>query len=117
MEQLGDFWARVIAAAPPLDPTWTAGALLVAAIAVLTPLWRNARHAITIVHEAGHGFAATVTGRRLAGIRLHSDTSGVTVSVGRPTGPGMALTLLAGYPAPALAGLAVAGLVGRGHGT
>src|SRR5206468_12401515 len=73
------------------------------------------RHGITIVHEAGHGFAATSTRRRLTGIRLHSDTSGLTVSVGRPRGPGMVLTLAAGYPAPSAAGLLAAWAVGAGH--
>ncbi|WP_210508781.1 M50 family metallopeptidase [Naasia sp. SYSU D00057] len=115
MEQLADLWARVTAPSPALDalPLWVA--LAVAVLAVLPPVWRHSRHAVTIVHEAGHGFAATVTGRRLSGIRLHSDTSGVTVSVGRPRGPGMALTLLAGYPAPALVGLGTAWLTGIGH--
>ncbi|OZM73908.1 hypothetical protein CFN78_06345 [Amycolatopsis antarctica] len=73
--------------------------------------WRWARNVVTIVHEAGHALIAVLVGRRLQGIRLHSDTSGVTVSRGRPTGPGMALTALAGYPAPALLGLAFAGLI------
>ena len=45
-----------------------------------------ARHVVTIVHEGAHGLAAWATGRQLAGIRLHSDTSGVTVSRGRATG-------------------------------
>jgi Peptidase M50B-like len=115
VEQLADLWARVTATQPPLDPVLVLLALLVSAAAVLTPAWRVTRHAVTIVHEAGHGFAATVTGRRLSGIRLHSDTSGVTVSVGRPSGPGMALTLLAGYPAPALIGLGIAWLAGTGR--
>ena len=56
--------------------------------------------------------AALLTGRRLQGIRLHSDTSGLTLSAGRPTGPGMAFTLLAGYLAPSLIGLAGAWLLG-----
>ncbi|QWF78568.1 M50 family metallopeptidase [Amycolatopsis sp. CA-230715] len=73
--------------------------------------WRLARNGITIVHEAGHALVALLAGRRLQGIRLHSDTSGVTVSRGRPSGPGMVLTSLAGYPAPALLGLAFAGLL------
>lgn len=73
--------------------------------------WRMARNVITIVHEAGHALIAVLVGRRLQGIRLHSDTSGVTVSRGRPTGPGMVLTALVGYPAPALLGLAFAGLI------
>ncbi|MGA6167129.1 M50 family metallopeptidase [Amycolatopsis magusensis] len=90
-------------------------ALITGAAALLlvvsgTP-WRLARNLVTIVHEAGHAFAAVLVGRRLQGIRLHSDTSGVTVSRGKPTGPGMVLTALAGYPAPALLGLAFAALI------
>jgi len=73
--------------------------------------WRLARNVITIVHEAGHAFVAVLVGRRLQAIRLHSDTSGVTVSKGRPSGPGMALTALSGYPAPAVLGLVFAGLI------
>ena len=41
---------------------------------------------VTITHEGAHGVAAFVTGRRLQGIRLHSDTSGLTISSGRPSG-------------------------------
>jgi hypothetical protein len=74
-------------------------------------LWRIARTVVTIAHEGGHAMIAVLTGRRLAGIRLHSDTSGVTVSVGRTTGPGMVFTALAGYLAPSLLGLGAAGLV------
>ncbi|WP_312867448.1 M50 family metallopeptidase [Amycolatopsis pithecellobii] len=73
--------------------------------------WRLARNIITIVHEAGHALIAVLAGRRLEGIKLHSDTSGVTVSRGRAAGPGMVLTSLAGYPAPALLGLGFAALV------
>ncbi len=73
------------------------------------------RHVSTIVHEAGHAAVALLTGRRLAGIRLHSDSSGVTVSVGRPRGPGMVVMLAAGYLAPALVGLGAAGLLGAGR--
>ena len=39
-------------------------------------VWRVSRNAITIAHEGGHGLIALLTGRRLDGIRLHSDTSG-----------------------------------------
>jgi hypothetical protein len=69
-------------------------------------VWRPARNVITIVHESGHAVAAVLTGRRLTGIRLHSDTSGLTLSVGKRTGPGMIVTAAAGYLAPALVGLA-----------
>ena len=74
-------------------------------------VWRVARTVVTIAHEGGHALVAVLTGRRLSGIRLHSDTSGVTVSVGRTTGPGMVFTALAGYLAPSLLGLTAAGLV------
>jgi Peptidase M50B-like len=88
----------------------------VAALLVVAPrvLWRLTRTVVTIAHEGGHALVAVLTGRRLTGIRLHSDTSGVTVSVGRPTGPGMVLTALAGYLAPSLLGLAAAGLITLG---
>ena len=108
--------ARVVASSPAPDAVSAAAVTAIVVAAVLwTPTWRVLRHGITIVHEAGHGAAATLTGRRLAGIRLHSDTSGLTVSVGKPRGPGMVLTLAAGYPAPCVAGLLAAWAVGAGH--
>ena len=86
---------------------------LPAALAVVVARlpWRIARNAVTIAHEGGHALVALLTGRRLHGIRLHSDTSGLTLSAGRPTGPGMILTLLAGYVAPSLLGLGGAWLL------
>ncbi len=58
---------------------------------------------------------ALLTRRKLEGIRLHSDTSGVTLTRGRPNGPGMVLTALAGYLAPSLLGLAAAWLTDQGR--
>ncbi len=52
-----------------------------------------------------------LTGRRLNSITLHSDTSGLTVSSGRPTGLGMIATAMAGYLAPASFGLGIAALI------
>jgi hypothetical protein len=49
------------------------------------------------------------------GIRLHADTSGVTLSRGRPTGPGMVAMLAAGYLAPAVAGLGAAVVLAAGY--
>ena len=45
-------------------------------------------------------------------MRLHTDTSGVTLSRGRPSGPGMVATAFAGYVAPCLLGLGIAALAG-----
>lgn len=76
------------------------------------PTWRLTRNVVTIVHEGGHAFMALLTGRRLNSIRLHSDTSGLTVSSGKPYGLGMVLTTMAGYTAPAVLGLGYAALLG-----
>ena len=90
-------------------------ALLAAvALAVVLLAWPLVRTLVTICHEAGHAVVAMAVGRKLSGIRVHSDTSGVTVSRGRPTGPGMIATLFAGYPGPALVGLGAAWLAGAG---
>ncbi|MDH2387529.1 M50 family metallopeptidase [Streptomyces sp. HNM0663] len=88
-----------------------------AALAVVVPhrVWRISRNAITIAHEGGHGLVALATGRSLDGIRLHSDTSGLTVSRGKPTGVGMILTAAAGYTAPPLLGLGGAWLLAAHH--
>jgi len=80
------------------------GAAALLAVAV-DGAWRWTRNLVTIVHEGGHALTAVLTGRRLTGIRLHSDTSGLTLSTGRPRGPGMVATAAAGYLAPSLAGL------------
>lgn len=95
------------------------GALVLAALAFLitwSPVgYGIVRHGVTIVHEAGHATVALLCGRQLRGIRLHADTSGVTLSRGRPRGPGMVATVAAGYPAPALLGLASAWLLAQGY--
>ncbi len=116
MDAAGRIWDRVTAPTPDLSPTLLLGAAALAALLVLhAPLWRRTRHAVTIAHEGAHGVVALAAGRRLSGIRLHSDTSGVTVSAGRPTGPGMVLTCAAGYTGPGLFGLGAAALLAAGH--
>src|SRR5699024_10438226 len=77
--------------------------------------YRIVRHLATVLHEAGHALVAALVGRKLRGIRVHADISGLTVSKGRPDGPGMVATLLAGYPAPAVVGLAGAWLISHGY--
>lgn len=113
---LADLWTRASSTTPP--PSWQVVLLLGLVSLVVTwspPGYRLVRHLVTLVHEAGHAAVAALVGRRLTAIRLHSDTSGVTVSRGRPRGPGMVATVLAGYPAPAVVGLAGAFLLGAGY--
>jgi hypothetical protein len=110
------FWSRVTQTSEALTVPMLVGSLVVGVLLVLLPgTWHTVRHAVTVVHEGGHGVAAVVSGRRLTGIRLHSDTSGLTVSKGPRTGAGMILTLLAGYTAPALAALGAAWMLNRGY--
>lgn len=110
--ELTDMWDRLLGAQPdpPLALVAGTGVIALAAVAVRGP-WRVLRNVVTIAHEGGHALVALLTGRKLRSIRLHSDTSGLTVSAGRPTGPGMAFTLLAGYLTPSLLGLAGAWLL------
>ena len=111
--ELADLWDRLFGAQPdpPALLVLVTGALALIVVATRLP-WRIARNVITIAHEGGHALVAVLTGRRLTGIRLHSDTSGLTLSAGRPSGPGMVFTLLAGYLAPSLLGLSGAWLLG-----
>ncbi|MFF4491977.1 M50 family metallopeptidase [Streptomyces sp. NPDC001544] len=113
---LPDLWDRLIGTQPDPD-LWVVLATLGAALAVVVPhtLWRVSRNAITIAHEGGHGLVALLTGRQLTGIRLHSDTSGLTLSRGKPHGIGMILTAASGYTAPPLLGLGGAALLAAGH--
>jgi hypothetical protein len=109
---MSEFLARLVAA-QPAPPAWVAAAGAAAALLAVWPgrTWRLTRTAITIAHEGGHALASVLSGRRLAGIRLHSDTSGETVSRGKRGGPGLVLTALAGYLTPPLLGAGAAALL------
>ncbi len=89
------------------------GAILVCLMVPV--LWHLVRHAVTIVHEAGHASVAMLLGRSVRGIRLHSDTSGLTTHSGSTRRLPLALTAFAGYPAPALLGLGAAALLHFGY--
>lgn len=113
---IADLWDRVFGMQP--DPSrWLVLTTAAIALGAVLPhsVWRLSRNAVTIAHEGGHGLIAVLTGRRLDGIRLHSDTSGLTLSRGRPTGIGMILTASAGYVAPSLLGLGGAWLLAANH--
>lgn len=114
---LSELWERLVGAVQATPAAWLvliSGIFALAAVAH-DPTWQVTRNVITIAHEGGHAVAALLTGRQLQGIRLHSDTSGVTVSRGKPRGPGMIATAAAGYATPPLLGLAAAWLVTAGH--
>ena len=112
MDILREVWHRALTTQPaPPGPVVALTAVLAVLLVWVPGAWGITRHVVTIAHEAAHGFAALLSGRRLHGIRLHSDTSGLTVSAGRNKGPGMILTAAAGYVGPGLLGLGAAGLL------
>ncbi|GAA5183791.1 M50 family metallopeptidase [Rugosimonospora acidiphila] len=116
MNTLSDLWHRVLSTQP--DPPHLLVVVTgIVALLVVVPrqAWTLSRNAVTIAHEGGHALVGVLCGRRLQGIRLHSDTSGLTVSRGKSHGPGMVLSLFAGYVTPSLLGLAGAALLGLGR--
>ncbi len=116
MEILSEIWSRALAVQPVPDRATVLVVALAALVLVAAPrAWPTTRQIVTISHEGGHALAALATGRRLVGIRLHSDTSGLTVSRGKPSGAGMVVMLIAGYLAPAVAGVGAALLLAAGH--
>ncbi|ADD44834.1 M50 family metallopeptidase [Stackebrandtia nassauensis] len=112
MDALVDAWEHLFSTAKTI-PAWIAIATGVAAVVVVlvSGTWRLSRNVITIAHEGGHAAVAILTGRSLHGIRLHSDTSGLTYTRGSRGGPSAILTLLAGYLTPAVIGLLSAWLI------
>ena len=115
-DALSSVWGDVVGRQPAPDRAMVAISAVVALLLVLVPVcWQVGRHLVTIAHEGAHGVVALLCGRRLSGIRVHSDTSGLAVSRGRPTGPGMVATTLAGYLGPAALGLGAAYLLRERH--
>ncbi|NYH78131.1 hypothetical protein FHR84_001453 [Actinopolyspora biskrensis] len=110
MQEFGRVLTNVSGAVPA-----SVVALLALVLVGYRGTWRVLRNVVTIAHEAGHALVALLSGRRLNGIRLHSDTSGLTVSTGPARGPGMVLTLFAGYPAVSLLGAVAAWTVSAEH--
>jgi hypothetical protein len=107
-----EVWHRALTTQPAPSGRVIVFTAVLAALLVWAPgAWPITRHVVTIAHEAAHGLVALMSGRKLHGIQLHSDTSGVTVSAGRTTGPGMIMTTAAGYVGPGLLGLAAASLL------
>lgn len=116
MGTLREWWGHTLTAWDTLLERWhitaapdpwaiLAVALAVIALVSVPAIWSKIRQAATIVHEMGHATVGYIFGRKIDGIALHSDTSGVTTSRGKPYGLGFLLSVLAGYPAPSLLGL------------
>ena len=118
MTILDRLWERIYSS-QPLPPAWVVAVTGVAALLIVvnTESWRVAGKVITIAHEGGHALVSVLSGRRLDGIRLHTDSSGVTYSRGRRRGPGLVATAAAGYVTPSLLGAGAAALLAARHQT
>ena len=118
MTTLAHLWDRVTATGPVLA-TWLIALTAAVAFVVVAShrVWQVSRNVVTLAHEGGHAVVSIASGRRLDGIRLHSDTSGVTSSRGKPYGLGLILTTAAGYVFPSLLGLGAAWLLAVRHAT
>src|SRR6516225_2760327 len=116
MSVLQRLWER-ISSAQPAPPAWVVGVTAFASLVIVLNRgsWRLAGKVITIAHEGGHALVSVLSGRRLEGIRLHADSSGVTYSRGRRSGPGLVLTAAAGYVMPSLLGAGAAWLLAERH--
>jgi hypothetical protein len=100
-------------------PRWiVVSTALFALLAVLgNPVWVLARRLTTAVHEGGHALTAYLVGRHSLEVCIPWRGNGVTSTVGRARGAGLAATAAAGYTFPPLVGLASAGLLGAGRVT
>ncbi|MFT0848032.1 M50 family metallopeptidase [Actinomycetaceae bacterium L2_0104] len=98
------------------EQSWMVWAVLAAVLVlVATPVWTHVRQIVTVVHELGHAVVGILCGRKFTGFVINRDMSGHTVTSGRPRGPGIVLTTLAGYPMPSIVGAAMvaAAMAGR----
>jgi len=113
---IAHLWDRV-SGTQALPPAWLIGLTGIAALLLVlnTRIWLWAGKVITIAHEGGHALISVLSGRRLDGIRLHADSSGVTYSRGKRNGPGLVLTAAAGYLMPSLLGAGAAWLLAEQH--
>jgi hypothetical protein len=116
VEVVREIWQRATTEQRPPDP-YVVGAIAVVGLVLVLyhRFWPVTRLLVTITHEGAHALAAWMVGRRLTGIKLNSDTSGVTLSRGSPRGIGMIIMLAVGYLGPALAGLGAASMLAAGY--
>lgn len=114
-EWLTNLWTQMITVQERPLPWMLFMAWAISIALVFTPLWNISRNAITVVHEGGHALMALLWGRRISGIKLHSDTSGVTISRGKPHGLGVIFVTASGYTAPAILGLGIQWLSSEGR--
>lgn len=113
LDRLGDSFA---AGSVPSGPWLLTAVALAAVVVVVPPVWLILRPLVTVTHELGHAIVGILCGRRFTGFVVGADMSGHTVTTGRPTGLGIVLTTVFGYPMPALIGAVMIATAATGRG-
>ena len=115
MGSIETIWSNLASVQEAPDPLVIIAALLFSLVLISPPAWSYTRNMMTVAHEGGHAIIALLFGRRVSGIKLKPDTSGVTITSGRPNGIGAILTVFAGYTAPGFMGFGLALLLDAGR--
>src|SRR5262249_41065172 len=68
-----------------------------------------------IAHESAHAIAGWVIGRKVAGVKINSDATGETRTLGADKGLGRIFTAFVGYLGPSFFGLGAAALISMGY--
>lgn len=84
-------------------------------IAVIALIVFTATHLSVIAHEAAHAVAGRSMGRKVLGVKLNSDATGETATLGPRSGAGLIFTAFAGYLGPSFFGLGAASLIALGY--
>jgi hypothetical protein len=82
---------------------------------VLALILFAAKYFSVIAHEGAHAIAGRSMGRKVASVKLGSDATGETVTLGPDKGLGRIFTSFAGYLGPSFFGLSVAALISLGY--
>jgi hypothetical protein len=73
------------------------------------------KHIGVIAHEGAHAITGRSMGRKVRSVKLNSDATGATLTLGPEKGLRRVITSFAGYLGPSLFGLGAAGLIALGY--
>ncbi len=77
-------------------------------------IWKLLRHISVIAHEGAHAVTGWGMGRKVSGVKLYSNGTGETGTVGPGRGFGRIMTAFTGYLGPSAVGLGEAALIAHG---
>ena len=84
-------------------------------LAVIALILFAVKYFSVIAHEGAHAIAGWSMGRKVASVKLNSDATGATLTLGAEKGLGRIFTAFAGYLGPRFFGLGAAALISMGY--